>query len=153
MLLGVCAVGQLNALKGSAVSIPVNAAMIYVACRLIFLVTQRSFPNQLALHDLHQCVARMVALTVLGFSTWVASVAWLAELQYESYFVYHACNYGFVISMIVAGLAGGILTSCSRNDAIQMQAGPQRYMMPQSQPQSQGHSNQAYAPPYGQQYR
>ncbi|MPD04993.1 hypothetical protein E2C01_100710 [Portunus trituberculatus] len=92
------------------VSVIANAAIIYVTCRIMFLVMHPSFPSGETLQDLHQCVARLVAFTVLGFTTWVDSVVWIAQLpDDEKAIVYHACNYGFVISAIVAGLAGGLL--------------------------------------------
>lgn len=68
----------------------------------------RSFPSPGLLADLHESVARMVAFTVLNLTMWAMSLAWFVIDGCERNTVYYACNFGFLLSAIVAGLAGGL---------------------------------------------
>ncbi|XP_063873944.1 uncharacterized protein LOC135107698 isoform X1 [Scylla paramamosain] len=150
--------GNVLMLAGLAeyVSIIANAGMIYVTCRIMFLIMNSSFPGGTSLQDLQQCVARLVAFTVLGFTTWVTSIVWLAQNpNMDESIVYHACNYGFVISSVVAGLAGGLLRITYMIPALP--AGSPKYTVQQQGHYVQSHqgsqsqyNNPAYTGPYSQ---
>lgn len=58
--------------------------------------------------DLRECVARLVTLTVVLLTMWAVSLSWLVKDKCDSNGVYHGCNYGFIDSALVAGLAGGL---------------------------------------------
>lgn len=130
-------------LIGTCVSIADNAVMMYVASRLIFLVTKTNLTSATSYHDLHQCVSRMVVATIIGFAAWVTSIAWLAiNPNSGTYIVYHCCNYGFIFSAVVAGLAGGLLNQFRARTATS--TGPVRDVSLTVQQPSQTQYNQTF---------
>lgn len=139
--------GAARIVYGWYISIPANVAMIYVTARIIFLITSRSFPSPVLLADLHESVARMVAFTVLSLTMWAVSLTWLVKSDCQKNSLYHACNYGFVVSALVAGLAGGLWTTVSAK--FMDPTGAAKYNAlpspPPPPPQPQTHYNHAYA--------
>lgn len=89
-------------------AIPETCPLNPISSSLLF--QSRSFPSPALLADLHESVARMVCFTVLGLSMWGASLSWLVNEACDKNLVYHLCNYGFLFSSLVAGLAGGLWT-------------------------------------------
>ncbi|KAG7158652.1 hypothetical protein Hamer_G011312 [Homarus americanus] len=88
----------------------------------------KSSPTASGVVDLQQNTARLVAFTIAGFSVWVTSTVWFIQgtdyYHSETVMVFFFCNFGFVFAALVAGLAGGLNETYSKQLSMVM-VGPQ----------------------------
>ncbi|KAK3864653.1 hypothetical protein Pcinc_029690 [Petrolisthes cinctipes] len=132
----------------SWVLIPANFGLLYVTCRIIFLITASTFPDAAGLQDLHQNVARLLAFTMLTFSVWVTSLVWFVMYSYHySITALFGCSFSYVFGIIMTGLSGGLIFQKRTRTTPALEHHPLQHVV--SHPMEAGHPNPGYAHPPG----